>query len=495
MLIGSESGAFENSFGLLTAANMSAFRALQELQLLRCGIVDVEPGAFAQLPSLRRVDLRFNRLVAITEGTFRGLSSLDYLDLSHNPINAVHDFAFRSLRVEKLLLRATPELSHIGGKAFAGAILRSLEIRGGNLSALHGDTLRYVVDSLHTLKVSDNLRPLAILDDAFLGLKLRRLALTNNGLTQLTFLEHVVAEEIDLSENPLEAFSFPTTEKLRHTKSLFIESAGLVDIDRRHLAMFVNLNELHMRDNHVTTFDAADFDHLLSLNLLDLSNNRLSRFAGDFSARLPNLHVLRLRGNAIQTLPPSLEALLSRLRDVTLSDNPLHCNCEWLWFARWLDSHRDVMSDAEALTCVTPSRRNVTQTPRHAFHCSAPVILNASATARGLSCTAEGDPPPSVEWRGPRDERLALVTPHEHRHHFRCVANLDDVTSDVNYTCVAYNSAGEERVVVSTSSTSTGKRFVANNDKMGKVSILESPIGLAFTLLLLAMLGYLFRYN
>lgn len=90
--------------------------------------------------------------------------------------------------------------------------------------------------------------------------------------------------------------------------------------------------------NDLTVFNMTVFSMLRNLQLLDLSNNDIEDVDGNITADLlPQLVSLSLHGNEIETLPGELEPVFSRLHNLTLHDNPLHCNCELRWLAKWLE--------------------------------------------------------------------------------------------------------------------------------------------------------------
>ncbi|XP_064333403.1 leucine-rich repeat-containing G-protein coupled receptor 6 isoform X2 [Camelus dromedarius] len=72
--------------------------SLEILTLTRAGIQQLPPGVCQQLPRLRVLGLRHNRLWEIGADTFSQLTSLCALDLSGNAIRSIHPEAFATLR-------------------------------------------------------------------------------------------------------------------------------------------------------------------------------------------------------------------------------------------------------------------------------------------------------------------------------------------------------------------------------------------------------------
>lgn len=490
--LGSELDKAENHFTSLKRSNFSRFTHLQELNLIKCGIEEIQPEAFADLQTLRRLDLRYNRIQVFTADIFRGLSHLEHLFLSNNPIQSLDDNVFHGLRIDKLEIANSPALTEISDDAFSGAVIKSLVINRCNLVTLDDDTMTPLTDTLQELYLTNNIQPLTIPRDALKGLKLRKLTLSNIGITDADFLEGVIAEEINLDDNPLQEIDFDDSPKLKHTKELSLARTKLTSVSQDNLSMLMTLQELNLEDNDITLFNVTAFEHLDDLKVLDLSGNDIDSFEGDFQEHLPMLKSLYLEDNDIQTFPASVEPLFSRLSNLTLHANPLHCNCELRWFVKWLETHLEVLEDVELVSCQTPEPANITHVSDYGFQCRPPTILNATFDTDGVSlvCTAEGDPVPKVTWISPSGKEKTELPSQFDRVSFQTKSSLT-VMKDGNYTCVAENLAGTDRVEVNTREMPTaGLRFVVQSQE---IEILETPQGFLITAMLIALLGYILR--
>ncbi|XP_018579194.1 slit homolog 3 protein-like [Anoplophora glabripennis] len=69
---------------------------LDELVLEHCGVYEIQPGALKNVPMLRRLSLKGNKIEAIKEGVFNNLE-LSTVDLSLNLITTIHSSAFNDL--------------------------------------------------------------------------------------------------------------------------------------------------------------------------------------------------------------------------------------------------------------------------------------------------------------------------------------------------------------------------------------------------------------
>lgn len=486
----------ENFFTALTPGNFSRFTHLQELRLIKCGIEEIKPETFRPLSNLLRLDLRYNRIQVITEDTFRGLSPLEYLYLSNNPVHKLEDYVFRGLRIENLVFANNPAFSEVSSKAFAGAHIKSIVINRCNLRTLPVDAFSAIADSLQELYITHNLQPLILPTGIFKGLHLKKLVLSNNGLEDEDFLQGVTADEISLNENPLEEFDCPNCPELKDTERIFLSKTKLSKISKENFITMTGLEELDLDGNDLTIFNGTVFEDMHNLTVLDLSDNDLEDWDGNFSAAFPQLQSLFLDGNNIETLPSGLEPLFSRLKNLTLHDNPLHCNCEVRWFAKWMEheEHRQILQHLDAVSCETPENRNFTHISDYGFQCRAPTIFNATYDSDGISllCTAGGDPAPRVVWISPDGKESAKEPARSDRDVFQTQSS-QTITKKGNYTCIAQNVAGEDRITVNTRKMpSSGFKYHVESNE---IEILENPYGLGITVSLIAILGYLLRID
>lgn len=129
---------------------------------------------------------------------------------------------------------------------------------------------------------------------------------------------------------------------------------------------------------------------------------------------------LWLNGNYLERLDRRLSPIFSRLSHLRLGGNPLHCNCQLRWILDDLlgdpdddDADRDVSSTvfrgAEPPSCRTPSPlagKTLDRVRRADLACRPPnfgdinVEFESTVTGR-LSCSAAGDPAPTIYWISP----------------------------------------------------------------------------------------------
>lgn len=486
----------ENFFTILAGSNFSRFRHLRDLRLIKCGVEEIQADTFGSLTTLRKLDFRFNRIQKVSEEMLRGAPALEYVDFSNNPIHHVGDFAFRSLAFEHLVFANNPALNSLSPKAFVGSSIKTLTLNRCNLARIEPETLSYLKQSLSTLSITNNMQPLVLPDGSLRGLKLKLLDLTDNGLLNTDYLESVTAEIVDLDDNPLEEFDCDDCDDLKNTRVLSLINAKIKYITRENFALLVSLEELDLENNDLTIFNVTVFENNKVLESIDMSMNDIADFEGDFKHVLPAIDDLYLDGNEIETLPAELEPMFQRLDNLTIHENPLHCNCEIRWFVKWLEKNRLVLNDIELVTCETPEARNLTTISDYGFQCRPPTIFNATFDEDGISllCTAEGDPAPDVSWTSEADnkQKMTLASRWDRHSTFQTQNSLT-VTKDGNFTCIATNLVGEDRITVNTRQIpKAGMRFVIESQQ---IEILETPQGMMIVLFLISILGYYFRWD
>ena len=149
--------------------------------------------------------------------------------------------------------------------------------------------------------------------DTFADLEdLREIVLHGTDLTSrhLGFINHA-AFKADLV----------TIAKSKHIKSLsFNATPALRD-----------LKTLDFSDNGLESVNASIFTELRNLETLDLSLNALHDLDWNRLQELTKLNKLLLNGNRFQTVPRVMHSVLFSVKELSFSDNPLHCNCKLRW--------------------------------------------------------------------------------------------------------------------------------------------------------------------
>jgi len=121
-------------------------------------------------------------------------------------------------------------------------------------------------------------------------------------------------------------------------------------------------------------------------------------------------------------LPEAVETVLASVEWFDVSGNRLHCNCETRWLRRWLASPALASRhplDARSVLCGGPGSPSplLQRSERH-FVCSRPRIASSTPSRNVvegsdviLTCTAGGDPTPSVKWASPFGDVVSVSPP------------------------------------------------------------------------------------
>ncbi|KAG9283169.1 leucine-rich repeat and fibronectin type-III domain-containing protein 2 [Astyanax mexicanus] len=306
-------------------------------------------------------------------------------------------------------------------------------------------------------------------------------------ITQQDFANMSDLVDLTLSRNTIsyiQPFSFGDLETLR---SLHMDNNRLVELGADDLRGLVNLQHLILNNNQLGRINERAFEDLVAaLEDLDLSYNNLQALPWDSVRQMVNLHQLSLdhnlldyipegtfvdlerlarldlTSNRLQKLPP--DPIFARAQDSSLmttpfapqlslsvGGNPLHCNCELLWFRR-------LERDDDLETCASPpglKGRYFWNVREDEFMCEQPLItqhthrlLVLEGQTASLRCEAIGDPAPTIHWVAP-DDRL-LGNSSRTVVHRNGTLEITITTSKENgvFTCIAANVAGESTASV-----------------------------------------------
>ena len=388
---------------VLHMGEFSRLEFLESLTLTRCGIESIEANAFKGLHYVSALDLRSNLISRIEPYTFIGLFALRSLILDKNSIHVVADFAFHGVELHKLSLEQNPDLVNLSSKAFDGAKVEHLYLYNSSLTSESMSSLRPLRDSLVELSLQNNRRALTLRRNLFFGFSFESLHLNENGISNVSFLEHVSTADLSLEGNPIGSIDFSVFGKLAEVRRLRLGNTNLVNLNGSHFKGLMHLTELYVTDNN------------------------------------------------INTLPENLSPVFSRLGRLHLSGNSLHCNCELRWFRSWLAANRHrVIGDAR---CATPFDADMVSVSGKKMTCVGPSDLSVSrsstdAGAVRLQCRAEGDPAPRISWFSPGGLCLGVSQLSSDRTRQETVYAVDltsriDLTPGVaTYQCVATNLRG-----------------------------------------------------
>ena len=324
--IGEPNDKLENEFSVLSRSNFSRFKHLQGLTLIKCGIEQVEIESFIDVPKVKRLDLRYNRIRSLPEKTFYGLLELEVLLLGNNPLLDLAAGVFIETSIDFLSLGNNPTLSHISENAFENSTIHQLELLKCSITTLEKETFKPITESLRVLTINNNLQPLDIQERLFENLTLSLIDLSNNGLRDVSFIAHLEADAIILAHNPLQLESDISST----ASNISFAQTQLQSISHVNFSLFTNLRYLDLSGNKLTRFNISEFERMQLLETIDASNNDIYAIEGDLSnpALLPNMEVLYIHENYVQLIPSEIQPVFDHLQNVSLHGNPLHCNCE-----------------------------------------------------------------------------------------------------------------------------------------------------------------------
>lgn len=157
--------------------------------------------------------------------------------------------------------------------------------------------------------------------------------------------EHVKNEDMleysCVGGHPVDLYSLPTEiEKIRINKMkipiitadmfsrfgsnlwvLACSHCDILDIEPTAFQSLINLQQLSLDDNHLTTVKGSWFKGLNYLTYLDLNYNQITTIEDEVYENLPNLVDFRLSGNRFECLNIKAMENLKELKRIFLSEN------------------------------------------------------------------------------------------------------------------------------------------------------------------------------
>ncbi|KAL7648279.1 UNVERIFIED_CONTAM: hypothetical protein RMT77_000185 [Armadillidium vulgare] len=291
----------------LSQESLIGMPKLEHLDLGQNNIWNLPDRLFCPLPSLRHLNLTWNRLQDVSEiGVNGGCSAhLMTLDLSGNDLVVLPEEGLAGLRSLRLLLLQYNDISMLSDRALAG------------------------LSSLNVLNISSN-RLVALPPDVFNEtIALRELYLQNNSISVLApslFSNLNQLTVLDMSDNQLSSdwVNSATFKGLFRLVVLGLSHNQLIHVES---GMFHDLSTLQVLDlsyNFITSLNERTFSHLANLHRLDVSFNRLSNLDGRSLAGLHVLSALYVSHNNLTHIEEEAFINCSNMRDLRLDYNYLN---------------------------------------------------------------------------------------------------------------------------------------------------------------------------
>ena len=328
----------------LTAIPVAAIQELTELTELDIsgtGITHIYPQTFSPLYKLINLQITYNAyLTTIDRGAFDEIyDTVEFLSLGVNKLQSLTSLSAGNWQsLTKLILQYNP----IG------------TVQASDFSTL-GQKVKYL--NLDSCKLTN------IHSSMFSNLRgLQTLVLSNNEIQSVPAsvfqsIQNLTELRIDKQKNvmTLNDNSFSGIEaSLKH----FIINHNTIDKVPfwRLINKLPNLLELSAGNLNLQTVPDKAFKNNDKITILDLESNGLTTLQeGSFYRLRDSLEVLILPFNSITTISKCVFNSFTKLHQLHLSGNQLHCDCSLRWLRDWVWRQSDtVLAGASVGPCTSP---------------------------------------------------------------------------------------------------------------------------------------------
>ncbi|XP_050407391.1 slit homolog 3 protein [Patella vulgata] len=415
----------------IEGTHLFSFQKLQQLTLESMKIKSMGSDVFylPQLTTLRLVDNLFttfpsdaihtltnlqyltvtdNTISAIPSYFFERIRNIKYFDVSRNNISLLEDdcFIYVTSTLQTLILNQNPlstasklsrvsdinsllelRIQHVGLKEIPSNPeflrnknqLKYLYLNGNQILRLNGNEFVSVANNLVQLDLSGN-QISSIESNTFFGM---------SKLTNLQLEDQTAAGKLIL----------PSFSSLKSLQKLDLQSTKLdTNTAWEQIRHLTNLQSLNLDSTGLNNIADLVFRDITNLSLLSLSQNNITNVTQEMFVGLrDSLNILYLDGNKIQTIHSCTFDNFSRKITLSLSNNPLHCDCHLKWLKDKI-TNQNISFVSQSEKCSSPSRnanKDFTSVPETdfvcIFHTTEPICPNYYLS------TTSGAPPVTTE--------------------------------------------------------------------------------------------------
>ena len=297
---------------------------LLELDLSYNNLETLQNDVFAGLHSLSTLDLTDTFLRSIQERAFSSLENLNTLNLEINELEDLHDDTFQELYNLTTLILRSNFIHKIQSALFRDLHkLQVLHLEHNLLTSLKDDVFSSL-SALTRIMVNHNYIT-SLGDETFHSLSdLKVLILVKNYLTILKASWFVGLEnllELEVWGNRIKTLEHGVFRNLRSITGVHLQGNLIEVLDKATLTGLATVKNFDIYNNSLKYIQPGVFDHMVELQDLNLAKNFLTSLPPDLFKKTTKLVYLDLSINRLQNLP--LVGHLSQLQHLIIKDNAL----------------------------------------------------------------------------------------------------------------------------------------------------------------------------
>jgi len=357
----------------VSALTSNAFQGCRQLTLVDLSsnrLTRIQPGTFNATTALERVNLSANVIQSVPDDLFGANNSVAVLDLSNSVLTGIGRFLYKVLHLRRLDLSKNFTTEMRSSSFTNSPNLVYLDVRDNRLQGPWNGRLLL---RLEELKIDgNNITQLEVENSA---VSLTRLTLSSNTITSLPRLFHAPALKLlDTSDNNISRVTDTNFACCRNLHQLRLASNRINSISDGAFRGLSVLTELDLADNRLSSLSAKLFASCIALSVVNLSRNLLTAIDVVTFVGPASLRELDLSWNRLTTLTINLmREVLVTLERLSVSANPLHCDCGLTWLATYT-----VLVDRNTTICC--ARHDVRPAVCHYVICRTRAICPATAT-------------------------------------------------------------------------------------------------------------------
>lgn len=325
------------SYNELTQLPIGIFRSTSNLESLKLNnnklsrlddeafSYSVEMVYFDSLPRLKYLTLSHNPGISISEHAFDKLKNLQQLDLMWCGIKNLNDLHLEGLINLRKIYLVGNEIDSVTSNMFRGlSNLQSIDLTSNKISEINNQAFDTSLQSLTRLELLDN-GQIKLQEDIFMNLtNLSELSINCRTLSSPVLVNRSKQlVSLNLSDSHIYHIDCECFEPLSNLRSLNLDKNYISSLPARLFCSLSKLERLSISINFIEIMDEQAFEGLTNLRYLCLDNNSIDIITEEAFYGVENLQTLSLDSNQIENLDFLKNKSLNNLRCLYLGYNQI----------------------------------------------------------------------------------------------------------------------------------------------------------------------------